>query len=92
MLTKFVLTYFDGDGCPSVWFDAGEELNQYIKKEGIDEFDVIEIVEVEVIRTIKHLTMEERDKELFKRMEAYCDGCSDYGKDNYYPCQKYCSE
>jgi len=97
-MRKFILTHFDGDGYPSVWFATEEELNNYVKKENIDELDVIEIAEVEVIRTIKHLTMEERDIEMFKRMETFirsacgardCDGCGDYGKDNYYPCQKY---
>jgi hypothetical protein len=98
-LIKFILTYFDGDGYPSVWFDTEEELNQFIKKEDIYDLDVIEIAEVKVIRTIKHLTMEERDREINKRMETFirsacgarsCDSCSDYGRDNCYPCPKYC--
>ena len=67
-MTKFVITYFDGDGYPSGWFDSEEELNQFVEKEDIDEMDITDIVEVEVKRVIRSF---DREKEIDRLLEEH---------------------
>lgn len=51
-MSKFQICYFEGDGYDTVRFESEEELNDFVKKEDIDEDQIVEILEVEIKRVI----------------------------------------
>jgi len=67
-MIKFIISYFDGDGYPSRWFDSLEKVNQFIEKENIDMMDVTDIMEVEVKRVIRSF---DRNKEIDRLIEEH---------------------